>query len=93
MFIDARDQWDFADGHIPGAINIPEYDFETDNITTASLDKQKRYIVYCHGTDCDVALRLAKELRKINFTNLLIFSGGWNAWIKAGHEIEKGQTK
>lgn len=28
VFIDARDQWEFADGHIKGAINIPEYIFE-----------------------------------------------------------------
>ena len=90
IFIDARDHWDFSDGHIPGSINIPEYDFEPSDSTVNAMDKTQRYVVYCHGTDCDVALRLAKELRKLKFNNLLIYADGWSAWINKGFAVEKG---
>lgn len=93
VFIDARDQWDFADGHIPGAINIPEFSYEPDDSTANSIDKNQRYIIYCHGNDCDVALRLAKELKKLKFKNLLIYSNGWAAWTSAGYAVEKENSK
>ncbi len=93
IFIDARDQWDFADGHIPGSINIPEFSFEPDDSTANALDKTARYVVYCHGLDCDVAVRLAKELRKLGFKNLLIYADGWNVWLNSGYAVEKEKVK
>ena len=32
MFVDARDMWEFADGHIKGSINFPEIDFAPDPV-------------------------------------------------------------
>ncbi len=92
IFIDARDKWDFADAHIPGSINIPEYDFEPTDSVTNSINKNLRYVVYCGGDDCDVSIRLARKLKKSNFTNLLIFKGGWQAWTENGYPTEKGNT-
>ena len=88
LFIDARDQWDFAEGHIPGAINIPEFSFEPNDSTANSLDKTAQYVVYCHGLDCDVATRLAKELEKLGFKNLLIYADGWDVWAQNGYAAE-----
>lgn len=93
IFIDARDKWDFAEGHIPGSINIPEYDFAPGDTVTNSIDKKLRYIVYCDGNDCDVSIRLAKKLMLDNFNNLLIYESGWSAWKTNGYPIEKGNNK
>lgn len=90
VFIDARDKWDFADGHIPGAINIPQYNFEKDNTALEIIPKEKTIVVYCGGDDCDASLSLAKELQKLNYTSLFVFSGGWTEWTKAGFKVEKG---
>ena len=42
--IDIRSTDDFEFGHIPGAINIPENQFES---TILSLNKNKEYYLYC----------------------------------------------
>ena len=62
IFIDARDQWDYAESHIKGAINIPEFSFSPDDQTLATVDKESIIIVYCDGDDCDTSKRLAVEL-------------------------------
>jgi len=93
VFIDARDKWDFTEAHIPGSINIPEYDYEPGNPISNTIDKNLRYVIYCDGNDCDVSIRLANKLKKSNFSNMLIYSGGWQAWIKNGYPIEKGIGK
>ncbi len=92
IFIDARDQWDFNEGHIKGAINIPEYKFNTNDSIVTSLDKNKLYVIYCEGNDCDVSRRLTQKLAEINFTNLYIFIGGWYEWENSGYPIEKEQS-
>ena len=45
ILVDVRDPQSFADGHMPGAINIP-FDHIPDHV--AALKKEKRLIVtYC----------------------------------------------
>jgi len=87
IFIDARDSWDYSDGNIPGAINIPEYKFDYEMVEL--LNKNAIYTVYCGGTDCDISKRLAEKLQKAGFKNVLVFSGGWEEWVSSGYEIDK----
>lgn len=87
-FIDARDQWEFGDGHIPGAINIPEFSFEPDDPKLDSLERDKLYIVYCEGDDCDISKRLAVELSKLGFTNLYVYLDGFYEWIDNNFPVE-----
>lgn len=44
--VDVRDPEEFAEGHIPGAVNIPLKDFA---LQSGSLDKKKKIVVYCNG--------------------------------------------
>lgn len=88
-FIDARDNWDFADGHIPGAINIPEYKFSPDEPNLKLLDKNEKLIVYCEGDQCDVSKRLALELQKLGFKKVWIYLGGMKEWWEYKFPIEK----
>ena len=91
VFIDARDQWEFSEGHIPGAINIPEFSFEPNNIKLASLDKDVLMVIYCDGDDCDTSKRLAKQIIELGYKNVFVFLGGFNEWKIAELQIEKGQ--
>ena len=59
LFIDARDQWDFNENRIKGAINIPEYKFDFNMPIVKALDKDFTFIVYCGDVECDVSKRLA----------------------------------
>ena len=89
IFIDARDQWDFSDGHIKGAINIPEYKFEIGLPMVKALNKNFSYIIYCGDVECDVSKRLAIELSKIGFKNIMILEGGWSKWIENNYPTDK----
>lgn len=44
--IDVRDPEEYAEGHIPGAVNIPVSEFAS---RSESLDKNKKIIVYCNS--------------------------------------------
>ncbi len=89
LFIDARDQWEFAEGHIPNATNIAEYKFEPDLPIVKSLNKKISYVLYCGDDDCEVSMRLAAEMQKLGFEKLLVFEGGWREWINANYPVEK----
>ncbi|MBU0481545.1 MAG: hypothetical protein KKG47_10615 [Proteobacteria bacterium] len=46
QLVDVRDREEFAEGHIPGAINIPVASFASQSEV---LDKKKQIIVYCNS--------------------------------------------
>lgn len=91
VFIDARDQWDFSTLHIEGAINIPEFSFESSDTTLNSFPKSKLFVVYCDGDDCDISKRLANQMLKLGFRNTFVFLGGIQEWEKAGLPVIKGK--
>lgn len=91
--IDARDQWDFAEGHIKGAINIPEYSFEKNNISDFEIMPDDSLVIYCSANDCDISKRLAEELLLLKFKNLFVFEEGYEYWIKARLPTEKSEAR
>lgn len=44
ILIDVREDYEFSEGHIPGAVNIP-----LGNITSVDYSKDKTLIVYCRS--------------------------------------------
>ena len=82
IIIDARTQEEFADGHIEGAIMIPEY--EIANRAEQQLpDKDALILVYCRsGRRSKIA---SEELVKLGYTNVKEF-GGIIDWL---YEIVK----
>ena len=85
IFIDARDRWDFAEGHVEGALNIPDYSFDKNDPIVKGLSKNATYVIYCDGDDCEASIKLSKELAELGFTNLYVFFGGWIQWQTAGY--------
>ena len=72
IIIDARTQSEYDEGHIPGAILIPEY--EIVNRAEKELpDKKQLILVYCRsGRRSKIA---AEELVKLGYTNVKEFGG------------------
>ena len=91
VFVDARDRWDFNEGHIPGALNIEEYNFEEYLPEVLKFAKNKNYIVYCDGDDCDTSERLAFKLVELGFTRVYVYEEGWKNWTSKGFDIEKSE--
>lgn len=89
IILDARDAAEYARGHIPGAINIP-YDRipEYFDILNSQVPMDAHVVVYCRSVTCDFSDQLATELKIIGYKNVSIFSGGWDAWTRAGYPIE-----
>lgn len=82
IIIDARTQEEYDEGHIPGAILIPEYEI-ADRAEKELPDKDQLILVYCRsGRRSKIA---AEELVKLGYTNVKEF-GGIIDW---GYEIVK----
>ena len=72
IIIDARTQEEYDEGHIPGAILIPEYEI-ADRAENELPDKNQLILVYCRsGRRSKIA---AEELVKLGFTNIKEFGG------------------
>lgn len=92
IFIDARDQWEFSESHIKGALNIPEFSFTVNDSNIHKVDKESLLVIYCDGDDCDISKRLTNELMKIGYKNSYVFLGGLKEWADAELPIEKGEA-
>jgi len=72
IIIDARTTEEFAEGHIEGAILIPEYEI-TDRAEKELPDKDQLILVYCRsGRRSKIA---SEELVKLGYTNVKEFGG------------------
>jgi len=92
LFIDAREPEDYELGRIRGSINLP-YDYLEDywDKIAPSLSKEKGFVIYCSGSECESSLFLGREMAYEGFKNIYIFYGGWREWKKAGLPIEGGE--
>lgn len=91
LFVDARDKWDFAEGHIKDAVNIPEYSFDKNNPILKTIPKNKTLVTYCGGDDCEMSEKLAEYLFELGYKKVFVFFGGWKKWQAANYPIETGE--
>ncbi|MBU0987957.1 MAG: rhodanese-like domain-containing protein [Proteobacteria bacterium] len=89
VFVDARSQETFEEGHIKGAVSLPVGRFDE------YFDKFKKtypissYIVtYCSGRECNDSHKLAQFLLAEGYLNISVFIDGYPAWEDAGYPIE-----
>jgi rhodanese-related sulfurtransferase len=80
--VDVRDAQEFAEGHIPGAINIPSDEFA---VGSAVLDKDKLIVVYCKsGGRSYTAYR---KLQKLGYSKIV--QAILADWEEAGLPVTK----
>lgn len=91
VFLDTREPYEYDEGHIPGAINLP-FDYWDDcwPRIEPQLELSDTIVCYCGGFDCELSLFTARELQIMGFENALIFFGGINKWIEAELPLEYG---
>jgi rhodanese-related sulfurtransferase len=91
--VDAREPADYAEGHIPGAINLPYDEVVTDGERLEKFDpKGKPIIVYCGGGTCELSMNLGFALVNAGKKKVLVYMGGWPEWSTSGNPIAKGKT-
>jgi rhodanese-related sulfurtransferase len=91
LVVDVREPGEFAEGHLPGAINVPRGMLELradPDVPVASpeltADKDARIIVYClkpPGARCVLA---AETLGRMGYSNVVAMQGGLEEWRAAG---------
>jgi len=92
--VDVREPEEFADGHIPGAVNIPlgrlEIEVDTHPAVVAregearSL-RERPVVLYCLSGGRSA--RAAAALQRLGFANPVSLAGGILAWTGDGHPV------
>jgi len=94
VLVDAREAWEYDEGHIPGSISLPYEEAITDPVRLEALDTGGRPIVtYCGGGSCEVSLSLAQELIYAGHPRIAVYMGGFPEWITAGYPVEAGEKR
>jgi rhodanese-related sulfurtransferase len=94
VFLDARTADLYAQGHVMRALSAPAG--ESEGSLPAFFERLPStgpLVVYCEGGDCQSSLALAERLREKGFTDIRVFSGGWEDWARAGLPGEKGDAQ
>ena len=96
LFIDARDDRHYQDGHIPGAYQFDHYRAEKylANVLTA-CQWAEQIVVYCTGGDCEDSEFAAIMLRDAGIPKekLFVYGGGITEWTTNGLPLEVGGRK
>ncbi len=86
--VDIRPKEDFLAGHIVGAQHIDANDMDK---AAKRLSKHRTHPVVLCGPDKGKLLHdCATALRKLDFSDVRVLSGGMDAWELAGMPSEKG---
>ncbi len=86
LFLDIRDEAEFAKGHVREARNIPLKQLK-DRIGELNKFKAKSVVVICaKGSQSDGA---AAQLRTAGFENVQVMDGGVAAWQAQGMPVVK----
>ena len=92
LFIDAREDWEYAEGHIPGALNLPYEQAINDPARLEQVDQAGKPIVtYCGGGTCEISISVAWELLGVGKTHIAVYLGGFPEWVEAGYPVEKAE--
>ena|SRR5712692_881051 len=91
LFLDARPIDFYKMEHIPGALPLPEPDFDT---AFLKLEPRLRssfdIVVYCSGWGCDASHIVAGKLRERGI-HAAILHEGWPAWTDAHYPTKAGE--
>ena len=83
--VDTRRAQGFEIEHIPGAINLPQW--QMDEASTKHLDKSKTYVCYCVGIGCNASTRGAFKMAQLGF-KVKELIGGIEWWKLDGYQTE-----
>ncbi len=87
VFVDAREPERYAEGHVPGAVNL-QPDGEL-----AMLPYGGTLVIYCDGAECGASARLADHLAQQRTGKIVIMPAGWPGWQAAGYPVMDGSRE
>jgi rhodanese-related sulfurtransferase len=81
LLLDVREDNEWANGHLPGAVHMGRGIIERD-IETRVPETATKVILYCGGGFRSALA--ADNLQKMGYTNVESMDGGWRGWVEAG---------
>lgn len=92
VLVDARDGVPYADGHLPGALNLSlgEVDAQLAGFRQ-QVAAEKMLVIYCNGYGCPDSFDLGVRLLQEGYRDVRVFEGGFPEWRDAGLPVEKGR--
>jgi rhodanese-related sulfurtransferase len=87
VLVDVREESEWAQGHLPGAIHLGKGIIERD-VEQRVPDAGAKIILYCGGGFRSALA--ADNLQKMGYTNVESMDGGWKGWTGAGLPTQKG---
>lgn len=93
IFVDARKEDLYAEGHIPGAMHCDPY--QVNEHIDDVLDRAngvERVIVYCAGGDCEDSIFMCKELvnNGVPEEAVYLYEGGFKEWSAKNMPVDTG---
>jgi rhodanese-related sulfurtransferase len=86
LILDVRSEKEYAEGHIPGALNIP-HDQLSDRLSEIDAAKTDEIVVHCRrGHRAGIA---EKVLIEAGYSDVRDLDGHMNAWESVGYPIEQ----
>jgi rhodanese-related sulfurtransferase len=82
--VDVRAAEDYAEGHIPSAVNLPKDQWHT----LKGLRKDKLNVLYCYSHVCHLAATAAVEFAEKGYP-VMELEGGWRWWKNDDFDVEK----
>jgi rhodanese-related sulfurtransferase len=86
VLLDVRSPALFAQGHVPGAANLPHAKIIASKMN--EYPKSTLFVTYCAGPHCNGAARWAARLARLGFA-VKMMAGGMIGWIDEGFELER----
>ena len=93
IFVDARRDDQFEEGHIPGAILCNPFQLEDYiELVLDFAEGAEKIIVYCNGGDCEDSISLCGELLEFDvpYESIFLYAAGWKAWKAGNMPVETG---
>ena len=87
LLVDVREDNEWANGHLPGAVHMGKGIIERD-IEQRVPDTNAKVVLYCGGGFRSALV--ADNLQKMGYTNVESMDGGWKGWLDAGLPTAKG---
>jgi len=85
VVVDVREQDEWDEGHIPGAVHIPRGHLES-RIERAAPDRSRQVLVYCSAGNRSAFA--AKTLGELGYEDVVSLSGGFTDWKRNGFPVK-----
>lgn len=86
ILVDVREPAEYASGHVPGAINLPQAEIAT---KLDEIPRDQPLALICQAGIR--SLRAAQFLRQAGFDDLVSVDGGTGAWAESGWTLETAE--